>query len=112
MATILDLSYVAPTPGNMGDWKERHMAAVNNPTRSLGGGVVMGLKAWVLYAEQHAQRFESDIGQDYVLGPAWAQWGLSLRTLLNGELGGLDGGTLDHIIYQNLKEQGYDPDTM
>jgi hypothetical protein len=30
--------------------------------------------------------------------------------LLNGDLGRLDGGTLDTIIADNLNEQGFDPD--
>lgn len=39
-----------------------------------------------------------------------AEWGASLRKLLNGDLGRLDAGTLEHIIVHNLEEQGFNPD--
>jgi len=107
MKLILDLSYESPSP-ELNGWKLRHRQAVNAlPTHPVAAGIA----AWAAYAKKHAKRFESDIGEDYVLGPAWARWGIALRELLNGELGHLDGGTLDHIIYTNLCSQGFDPDT-
>jgi 5-methylcytosine-specific restriction endonuclease McrA len=48
------------------------------------------------------------IGSDGVLGVAWAKIGHQLLTLLCGDLGRLDGGTLDHIIRQAFELAGLD----
>lgn len=93
-------------------WAHRHVTAIHNPRgapNSSEEAIVKALRAWNDYAHAHKARFDSEIGEDRVLGPAWAQWGGALRTLLNGDLGRLDGGTLDHIISSNLSEQGFDP---
>lgn len=62
---------------------------------------------WIMYADQHKARFGSMIGSDYVLGESWLQVGLSLRTMLNGELNGLDAGTIDAIIHDCLNANGF-----
>lgn len=54
--------------------------------------------AWAMMGEAHAKMYASPIGEDGVLGVAWAQMGQALLSMLNGELGGLDGGTLDKLI--------------
>jgi hypothetical protein len=100
-----DLSFVAQGP-NTGGWRDRHIQAVNAP-RGPERAIVAGLRAWCDYAVLHATRYESEIGDDGVLGPAWEQWGRALRTLLNGETGRLDCGTLDAIILDNLITQGF-----
>lgn len=100
-----DLAFVAQGP-NMGGWRDRHIAAVNAP-RGVERPMVAALRAWCEYADLHAKRFESDIGDDGVLGPAWEKWGRGLRLLLNGETGRLDCGTLDAIILDNLVTQGF-----
>lgn len=111
-----DLSYIAPG-ADTGAWKARHTRAVRRALQysvtsgpiyeQAGYPIVRAVQAWIEYAEAHKARYESDIGGDYVLGPAWEQWGRALRTLLNGETGDLDCGTLDSIILHNLVEQGF-----
>ncbi len=97
-----NLSYIAPHPDTNG-WRERHKKA------RWVEPIAHAIKAWVDYALEHEARFGSPIGEDGVLGPAWEQWGLALRTLLNGETGDLDCGTLDTILVDNLVEQGFGP---
>lgn len=105
-------------PQHYRSWVVRHQSAIHRGLTqtaeakhpALGGmdfthSIVQGINAWNAYAINHQARYNSPIGQDYVLGPTWQQWGLALRTLLNGETGDLDCGTLDTIIYDNLKEQ-------
>ena len=46
------------------------------------------------------------IGSDGVLGVAWAKMGRQLRNLLCGDLGRLDGGTLDGIILSAFAQAG------
>ena len=64
---------------------------------------------WAKYADTHFRRFDSRIGEDNVLGPAWMEIGKNLKTLMNGELNGLDGGTLDRIVYEILEAEGFHP---
>jgi hypothetical protein len=109
------IRYINAGYPDTGAWKGRHSRAVEVGLRNYGaatgafhpGAIVQAINAWCNYAEAHKRRFESDIGCDYVLGPAWMAWGLALRRLLDGETGQLDCGTLDTIIHDNLNEQGY-----
>lgn len=100
----------ASLPSSNG-WGERHAAALVAP-HGAEIGIAVGFKGWCAYADLHWKRYSSEIGEDSVLGPAWAQWGAALRTLLNGELGRLDAGTLDGIIANNLEVQGFNPDDL
>lgn len=100
------LDYLPNYPDSVG-WKARHIRAIN------GGHVVAdAIAAWIEYAMTHDRVHGSRIGDDGVLGPAWAQWGAALRVLLNGDCGTLDCGTLDTIIHDNLSEQGFNPDAL
>jgi hypothetical protein len=110
-----DITYTPDYPDNSG-WKRRHVAMVTALRRSSlirytnGHMVVMAIDAWCNYARLHQERYESGIGADYVLGPAWARWGFALRELLNGEMRPADCGTLDTILCDNLAEQDFNPD--
>lgn len=87
---------------NMGGWQDRHDSAVANPKPDERPMVEM-ISAWAQYAIQHQRRFESTIGEDYVLGPNWQAIGEGLLGLLNGETGRLDCGTLDGFIRDTMK---------
>ena len=100
-------------------WDVRHNNAIG---AALGSGMAVPLsqessiaqmlRAWENYAKAHAKRFESRIGEDYVLGPAWQDIGLGLRALLNGESGRLDCGTLDAFILDTLSDNGFDTEKL
>jgi len=94
--------WVCPSMPDTVGWKARHLRAVHG-----AHPVAVMLRAWCAYAEEHREKFESDIGHDYLLGPHWARLGKALHGLLNGDTGGLDCGTLSSIIQDNLDEQGY-----
>src|SRR5689334_8351849 len=106
-----------------GDWKERHNAAValhadGKQPRFIGSAddhrvlaedsIARLLQAWARYADAHKGMYGSPIGEDGVLGDEWRTIGLALRGLLNGELGRLDGGTLDAFILDTLRAEGAD----
>jgi hypothetical protein len=93
-------------------WKERHREAVLCPHWDYERALVQMLSGWLRYADAVQNRWESGIGQDGVLGPSWAEIGSGLRGLLNGELGRLDGGTLDALLVNTLREEEFDPDNM
>ena len=94
---------------NTGDWQDRHLDALRSSDGSEQG-IYRLLHGWATYADRHRARFELGIGEDYVLGPPWAAIGAALRNLLNGDLGRLDGGTLDAFICNTLAAEGFDPD--
>ena len=100
MATVL----AARRPNNSNGWEDRHDAAVRQ-----GAQIPKMLIAWKSIAGQHQHRFDSLISEDYILGPAWKQIGEGIRTLLNGELGQLDAGTLDGFICETIVENGFEP---
>jgi len=93
------------------DWKRRHEEALLHP-HGPEAPIVEMVRGWRHYATTYAERYECPISTDYVLGPAWASIGGALRILLNGELGRLDGGSLDGLICDALRGAGFDPDTL
>ena len=100
-----------PIYPNTTGWQERHELAIRSP-RGLEVPLVAMLKAWSLYAQQYYVQFESKIGNQAVLGPAWKSIGDSLRTLLDGETGDrLDRGTIDKFILDTMKENAVDTTT-
>jgi hypothetical protein len=106
---------------NTGGWQDRHDTAwkMQRPDchlRVIEGNapflaeqsVVAMLKGWQTYAAAHLVQHGSKISEDYFLGPQWLAIGKGLRTLLNGETGRLDGGTVDGFILDTTKEAGFD----
>ena len=71
-----------------------HLRACNDPQ-----GVEMPLLAIVVGAQQYAEEYELElgckIGDDFVLGPHWAEVLSNFIGLLNGPTGRLDCGILD-----------------
>ena len=110
-----DQTYV-PRYDDKTGWKSRHLTAIAEPLGTVYGpdtptqerAMVLMLRGWLEYAQAHTKNFDSNIGDDHVLGDEWFKIGEALRRLLNGELGRLDAGTLDTIIADNLAEQGFD----
>ena len=91
-----------PELGKQAEW---HNAALEQPDKPEQSILEM-IEGWRLYAELHYMRSDALIGEDYVLGPAWEAIGDALRTLLNGDLGRLDGGTLDRYLLTKMRENG------
>lgn len=92
-------------------WQQRHASAVAMPNH-IERPIVTLLAGWAEYADQHRAAYDSGIGGDGVLGPAWADLGASIRRLLNGDLGRMDGGTLDSFICNTLEAEGFNPDML
>ena len=110
------IGYVArlvshPTYESVPGYWRRHEDAMMRP-RGIERPIAGMLHAWLLYADLHRERFESGIGQDYVLGPEWAKIGAAIRGLLNGDCGRIDCGAVDSVIEATLKDEGFDPDTL
>jgi hypothetical protein len=86
-------------------WGARHCAAWREP-QGPEVGIVRMIEGVALYADHHAKRFESNVGEDGLLGPEVEQIIRSIRTLLNGECGRLDCGTLDRLLLDMLAAEG------
>ena len=93
-------------------WAKAHERAALSPNEGFEKALVEMFSGWLRYADIHAGKYESGIGDDGVLGPEWAAIGAALRGLLNGSLGRLDGGTLDALLADTLQAQGFDPDRL
>lgn len=84
-------------------WGARHHAAWKSNTSAIPA-LILSLAA---YADIHQERFGSDIGDDGVLGDGWLDILKGTRVLLNGEMGTLDGGTLDSMLMRLLENAGF-----
>jgi hypothetical protein len=92
-------------------WGLRHVRAwTANPTdgNTMGGALVTMIEAWADYADFHAERYESKLGDEGILGPAWLLLGKGMLQLLNGELGSYDAGTLESTIVEIAKAAGFE----
>ncbi|HEY7195492.1 MAG TPA: hypothetical protein VH439_17245 [Gemmatimonadales bacterium] len=105
--------------GSRTDWARRHVAAFSRAATLVyradvaepAGAVVNLIVALGAYADAHYQRYETAIGTDGVLGQAWAEIAQGILTLLNGDLGPLDGGTCDGMIREIMRTNNINPDT-
>src|SRR5690349_16136152 len=62
------------------------------------------------YADDYRKRFESKLGDDGVLGPAWEDIMRGIKVLLDGELHGLSAGLMNTCVCRMLTEEGINPD--
>lgn len=88
-------------------WGERHVEAFR-AARRFELPIVRLITAAAQYADAHFLAYESRIGQDGVLGDAWLQIIKSIRELLNGEIGRLDGGVTDRLLCDMLELEGFE----
>lgn len=98
---------------------EEHVRACQRAARTGRGRAdfarAMGamLRGWSEYADAYVLRYSgptSDdvalVGEDGVLGDAWQRIGEGLRNLLNGEVGGLDCGSIDANVLDCMARNG------
>lgn len=69
--------------------------------------VAAACHALKVYANSHKLRFDSKLADDYVLGPAWLAMLQGVRTLLDGETGRLDCGTVDGYLVKLAEDNGF-----
>lgn len=88
-------------------WRVRHNEAVKNPAGFEVAimGLLLGLES---YRVEHALHYASNVGDDGVLSDGVADIAEGVRTLLNGEIGRLDAGTIDGYLVAVLRECGRD----
>jgi hypothetical protein len=95
-------------PPDSKEWARSHIEAWLLGTSIYAVCFTRMIQALALYADAHNTRYGSPIGEDDVLGGAWADATYAVRGLLDGELGGLDGGTLDRMLVGMLRREGFE----
>ena len=91
---------------------QHRMAVYGGATNSHGRALKTLLGAWEAYAKAcHAEYDDTDDTQmDYVIGPYWAEVGLAIKRLLDGDTGGLDCGSIAHNITAAIEAEGFQTD--
>lgn len=89
------------------NWGARHATAFAAGQSDFARAIAGLIKAAGLYCDVHKKQYESPIGEDYVLGKGLLEILSGTATLLNGELGGLDGGTCDQLLRDIARLNGY-----
>ena len=92
-------------------WHYRHDQALADPD-AVEAPIVNLLKVLDTYDRQHVTRFGSATANDYVLGAAWLEIAKATRTMLNGDIGRLDGGSLDRILLDLIVTAGFSEDEL
>lgn len=88
-------------------WGARHVEAFQAAT-GTPGAIAALVRDAAEYADGYRAAFGSDIGEDGVLGEEWARILRGIIGLLNGDCGQLDCGTLDSLLRDMARSQGYD----
>lgn len=104
-----DIPYRHPTP-TTAQHQRAHDSACLSPRGRFEATIVGLCHALSDYARGHHERYESLIGDDYVLGEHWKQIANGLLGLLNGEAGRLDCGSVDSYVRQLAQENHVDLD--
>ena len=87
-------------------WQARHIQAWHS-IKGPAANIKRLVEALGMYADSHYARYESRIGEDGFLGPAWLAMLKACRVLLNGETGGLDCGTVDGLLCAMALNEGF-----
>lgn len=90
----------------------QHRRALEHQTNAHGRALRKMLEGWEAYAAASARAYTEDgeepykMGDDHVLGPYWAEVGLAMLRLLDGEVGGWDCGSISGNVLEIIEEQG------
>jgi len=89
---------------------EESIATMLSGWESYAESIATMLRGWESYAATHEASYGAEISKDFVLGPAWAEIGLAIKRLLDGDCGGLDCGSVERNILTGLDAQGFKHD--
>jgi hypothetical protein len=74
-------------------------------------GILAMLAGWLDYADEYRDTNGDSVADDGYLGSEWIDIGKAIRSLLNGDTGHLDCGSLDSVICDTFEAEGINPDT-
>lgn len=84
-------------------WRVNHNDAVRNPLHGFETAILTLLDGLEEYRFRHQTRYDEGVENDYVLAEGVADIARGIRTLLNGEHGRLDAGTIDGYLVALLQ---------
>ena len=97
-------------------WGLRHENAWITPSHGSEAMIKALITGWADYADEYhrASNFEphETLSQDGYAGAYWLKIGQSIIKLLSMDIGRFDGGTLDQLIRDIAKNEGFDPDEL
>ena len=93
-------------------WARKHLSTWRTAQNDEAAAIRDMIVAWGKYAAAFSKRYPPEpgddapilVGDDGFLGDYMADIGKSILALLNGEIGGLDGGTTDRLIRAIAKQ--------
>lgn len=91
------------------NWQQRHVSALKSP-KGFEAPILSLIEGLQDYRVEYEARYESKIGDDYVLGTSYLRLARTIIELLNGEIGRLDGGSIQRLIRQTLDAAGFSED--
>ena len=92
---------------NMGGWQDRHRDAWFHPRKGAEVRIVRLIESLSLYAESHEYADDGGIGSDVYCGEYWLDMMRAARKLLSADIGRLDGGTLDGLLFDMVEAAGF-----
>lgn len=94
------------------NWGARHYDAWHLPSVGSEHMIVSLINGWAEYADSYhkATSFEpyDTLKEDYFAGENWLTIAGSILQLLSMDLGRLDGGTLNTMIHEVLRNEGFE----
>lgn len=102
----------APKAFQKNKWGEAHAQAMVNPRPGFERALVRMITGLAEYADEHAKRYESPVGEDGFIGDLWEDIAKGIVGLFNGEHGRLDAGTIDGLLRAIVTENGLNGDEL
>ncbi len=102
------------TTPNTGGWQDRHHAAWFHPSKGAEVRIVRLIEALAQYASEneYARGCDGSLGEDSYAGPYWLNMVRATRKLLSMDIGRLDGGTLDALLFDLVEAAGFTRDDL
>lgn len=114
------LQYVGPTHNSDGQESvnsyQHRRAVQDGKTNKCGRALIGMLRTWEDYRSAYHDAYDdpaasSEVNEmDCVVGRYWAEVGLSIKRLLDGECGGLDCGSIAANITAMIEAEGFETD--
>lgn len=92
-------------PGSLPDWAFCHVETFDDLLKPHP--IAELVRALGLYETAHWEAYGRRLAEDGVLGKCWLQAWFSVRSMLNGELGLLDGGACDSVLMAIGRNAGF-----
>lgn len=93
---------------NRAKWAAHNDRIMAAPRNGFERAITHAYRALETYADTHLDRYESPIGEDYVLGAVWANMARAFLGLLDGETGRFDCGDLHTRVHELATKHGID----